>query len=68
MPKNNLEYRKALTQSKIVRKQLNEKVQKLIKDDEDLSLKTALVQWSTIGSIERQCDLLERLLKELTPD
>ena len=68
MPQNNLEYRKVLTQAKIVRKQLIEKVQQRIKDDEELSLKTALVQWSTVGSIERQCDLLERLLKELTPD
>lgn len=66
MPKDNLEYRKTLTQAKIVRKQLHEKVREKIEEDERLSLKTGLIQWSSIGSIERQCDLLERLLKELT--
>jgi len=68
MSKNNLAYKKALTQAKIVRKQLIEKVQLKITEDEKLSLATSLVQWSDVGSIERQCDLLERLLKELTSD
>jgi len=68
MPENNLKYKKALTQAKIVRKQLHEQVRKKIEDDEQLSLKTALIQWSSVGSIERQCDLLKRLLKELTSE
>ena len=55
----------ALKNAKIRRHLLLESVGKLIKEDEHLKASPNIISWSEIGSIERQCDLIQRLQQEV---
>lgn len=48
----------------VMRRVLLNQVDELIKPEEVLSRDT-VVPWNKLGSLERQCDLLEKLIKEI---
>ena len=55
----------ALKQTKVQRRYLLNQIIKSIEADETRDKFDKLVPWSEIGSIERQCDMLKKLLNEL---
>ena len=48
----------------VMRRVLLDQVEKLVKPEEVLN-KTSKVPWRVLGSLERQCDLLEKLIEEI---
>lgn len=57
-------YSSALTSSKIVRRQVLDQILELVQQDEARA-RNAAIDWTEVGSIERQHDYLCRVLAEL---
>lgn len=56
-------YTKAMTSARVYRRELLDKAKKLIEEDEALHRKVIDIDWQALGTIERQCDLLQQLLE-----
>ena len=57
--------RSAMIASKVYRREKLDEILHRIKADEPRDLRDHRTSWSDIGSLERQCSLLDELLKEL---
>ena len=66
MPKHHPQFSSALVAARIMRRQLLDKCEAIAKKEEGQTMNPTSVHWKDVGSLERQCDLLEKLLKELT--
>ena len=68
MPKYNrlqTDFNRAITASRIYRRELLDKVLRLIEEDESRHKRVPTVDWSVTGDIERQCEYLKQVLQIL---